>query len=413
MSEPATPRDPDASQGLSAKTAAAGISKNTALRFVILLGVIGLFADTTYEGARSVTGPFLGTLGASGTIVGIVAGFGELVGYGLRIVSGYLGDRSGRYWRIAYVGYFLQLPAVPLLALAGAWPVAAVFIIAERTGKAIRNPARDTMLSHAATELGQGWGFGIHEALDQAGAVVGPLLVAAALTISGGYRTGFAILAIPAVFALATLMRARSLYPNPRDLESDRGEIPPDTLPRAFWLYLAAGACIAAGYADFPLIAFRFQQHAVMSHNLIPLYYAVGMGAAAAGALLLGRLFDRFGLPVIVIAVGLAAAFAPLVFLGGALAALIGMALWGTGIGVQEATILAALAPLVAATKRGTAYGIFDTGFGLFWFLGSVVLGILYDRSIPALVVFSIAAQLLALPVLVATAAKPRRPAPP
>jgi MFS-type transporter involved in bile tolerance (Atg22 family) len=385
-----------------------GISRRGAMRFIVLFGVVSLFADAAYEGARSVTGPFLATLGASGTVVGIVAGLGELMGYGLRLFSGMATDRTRRYWRIAFFGYFLQLPAVPLIAVSGAWPVAAVFIIAERTGKAIRSPARDTMLSDAAHSIGQGWGFGIHEALDQTGAMIGPLLVAAAVAINGGYRAGFIILTIPAVLGLATLMRARATYPNPHDLQSNRGELPPSALPRTFWLFLAAGACIAAGYADFPLIAFRFQKHNVMSPGLIPLYYTAGMGAAGVGALGLGRIFDRLGVPVITVAVTAAAVFAPLVFFGGAWVALVGVILWGLGLGVQGATIRAAIAPLVSPDKKGTAFGIFDTGFGLSWFAGSVVLGILYDVSIPALVGFSMVAQLAGVTVLVIVKLKQR-----
>jgi MFS family permease len=386
---------------------AAGDEKKTlrraALIFVVLFGVISLFADMTYEGARSISGPFLATLGASGTIVGIVAGFGELMGYGLRLVSGRLSDRTGRYWPIALFGYFLQLPAVPLVAIAGSWPVAAVFLVAERTGKAIRNPARDTMISHASEQVGQGWGFGLHEAFDSTGAMLGPLLVALAVTVSGGYRAGFVILAIPAALALLTLLRARAIYPDPRVLSSDRGELPPSSLPRAFWLYLAAGAFIAMGYADYPLIAFRFQRHGTIDSSLIPIYYAAAMGAAAAGALIVGRLFDLFGLRAIGFAIAAAALFAPLVFYGNAVLAFIGVLLWGLGLSVQDATIRAAIAPLVSRDKRGTAYGLFDTSFGVFWFIGSVLLGILYDTFLPALVGFSIAAQLLALPLLVAT----------
>ena len=149
----------------------ADVGRTTAIRFVVLLGVVSLFADMTYEGARSVTGPFLAVLGASGTAVGLIAGLGELIGYSLRLASGYLADRTGRYWAITLVGYGLNLIAVPLLALAGRWEIAAALMICERVGKAIRTPARDAMLSHATHQVGHGWGFGLHEAMDQAGAV--------------------------------------------------------------------------------------------------------------------------------------------------------------------------------------------------------------------------------------------------
>jgi len=193
------------------------IAKSSALRFVILIGVVSLFADMTYEGARSITGPYLALLGASGTIVGVVAGFGELIGYGLRLVSGYVSDRTGRYWSITFFGYLMNMLAVPLLALAGSWQLAAILIIAERAGKAIRNPPRDAMLSHATKEMGRGWGFGLHEALDQIGAVLGPLIVTAVLYFKGSYRTGFAVLLIPALLALSVLLVTRLFYPRPRD----------------------------------------------------------------------------------------------------------------------------------------------------------------------------------------------------
>ena len=177
------------------------LNKSAAWKFIILVGVVSLFSDMTYEGARSITGPFLGSLNASATVVGIVAGLGEFIGYALRLVSGYLTDRLGKYWAITFVGYALNLFVVPLLALAGSWELAAVLILMERMGKAIRTPARDAMLSHATTEVGRGWGFGFHEAMDQIGAMLGPLIVAAVLYFNGGYRAGFAYLLIPAILA--------------------------------------------------------------------------------------------------------------------------------------------------------------------------------------------------------------------
>ena len=179
-----------------------------ALRFVVLVGVVNLFADMTYEGARSVTGPFLHSLGATALVVGLVAGFGELIGYALRLVSGYVADRTARYWAVTLAGHAINMLAVPLLALAHRWEMAAALMIAERVGKAIRTPARDAMLSHATKEAGHGWGFGLHEAMDQAGAMIGPLVVAAALAAGWGYRTGFGLLLVPALLALGVLIAA-------------------------------------------------------------------------------------------------------------------------------------------------------------------------------------------------------------
>ncbi|NCO68202.1 MAG: MFS transporter [Nitrospirae bacterium] len=342
--------------------------------FIVLLGVVSLFADMTHEGARSIYGPFLALLGASATIVGIVAGLGELVGYALRIVSGYITDKTGKYWTITIIGYVINMLAVPLLALAGRWEVAAFLIIAERMGKAIRNPVRDAML--------------------------GPLIVAAVLYFKGTYQTGFAFLLIPALLTIGVLLFSRFLYPHPRDLEATTPELETKGLTRVYWIYLAAMALIAAGYADFPIIAYHFQKTSVVPGNWVPIFYSVAMGSAAIAALIFGRLFDRKGIPVVIIAVLLSSVFAPLVFLGGFYLSLAGMALWGVGMGAHESVMRAAVAGMAPRDRRASAYGIFNTGYGVFWFLGSALIGVLYDFSIPFLIIFSMAAQLASVPLL-------------
>ena len=386
--------------GTEKSAAGSGVSASAALRFVVFLGVVSLFADMTYEGARSITGPFLAVLGASATVVGIVAGFGELVGYGLRLVSGYVADRTQRYWAITLCGYAMNMLAVPLLALAGRWEVAALLIVAERTGKAMRNPPRDAMLSHATTQIGRGWGFGLHEALDQIGAVLGPLVVAGVLAMKGDYRTAFSTLLISAMLALGVLIAARISYPKPREFETVAPDVKETRFPRVYWIYLVAVALVAAGYADFPLIAYHFQKASILSADWIPLSYAVAMGVDALAALLFGRLFDRIGLSILVVVSLISALFAPLVFFGGFTLALLGMACWGVGMGAQESIMRAAIAGFVPANRRGSAYGIFNAGYGLFWFLGSALIGVLYDTSITWVVAFSVAMQLASIPVL-------------
>jgi MFS family permease len=373
-----------------------------AWRFIILLGVISLFSDITYEGARSISGPFLGQLKASALVVGVVAGLGEFLGYTLRLASGYLTDRLGRYWPIVFTGYAVNLLAVPLLALAGSWEIAAVLLVAERMGKAVRTPARDAMLSHAAAAVGRGWGFGFHEAMDQVGAVTGPLIVAAVLYYRGGYREGFAVLLLPAVLALVVIAMAARLYPHPRRLEVNAPALEPSGFNRPYWLYVVAVGFLGAGYADFPLIAYHFGKTAVLPSDWIPLFYAVAMGVDAVAALVLGRLFDRLGMPVIIGTAVLSAFFAPLVFWGGFRLALLGMVFWGIGMGSLESIIKAALAELVPRARRATGFGLFHAGFGVFWLLGSVLMGWLYGFSLGALVAFSVTAQLLAVPFFLA-----------
>ena len=375
------------------------LSRQTALKFIILLGVVSLFADATYEGARSIAGPYLAVLGASAAMVGIVSGFGELVGYGLRSLFGYISDRTGKYWTMTVWGYALNLLAVPLLALAGRWEIAAFLMIAERMGKAVRTPARDTMLSHATVQTGRGWGFGLHEAMDQIGAMLGPAVVALVLYLRGGYRNAFGLLLIPALLALGVLAAARFLYPRPRDFEVDLGKQRIQGLPRTFWIYLAAVALLAASFADFPLIAFHFQRVAVVSGEWIPVFYAIAMGVDALAALVFGRLFDRKGISIMAMAALISSLFAPLVFWGGFYFALLGMVLWGVGMGAQESIMRAAVAEMVPPHRRGTAYGLFNTGFGVFWFLGSALMGILYSLSLPSMIAFSVAAQLISVPL--------------
>ncbi|MDD3012448.1 MAG: MFS transporter [Candidatus Gastranaerophilales bacterium] len=376
------------------------ISKQSAIKFVVLLGLVSLFADMTYEAARSITGPYLAVLGGNAAVVGFVAGFGELIGYTLRLFSGYLSDKTKQYWGLTIFGYIINLMAVPLLALAGHWWVASCLIITERIGKALRVPPRDAMLSHATHEMGRGWGFGIHEAMDQIGALLGPIIVILVLFFKGGYKESFAILLIPALLAISILVIAKLLYPNPHDLEPKTIELKTKGFSKIFWLYVTAIGLIAAGYADFPLIAFHFKKISVVPDIWIPIFYAVAMGVDAIAALILGRLFDKIGIIAMVLAAFIASLFAPFVFLGGFYLALVGMIIWGIGMGAQESIMRATVAGLVSANKRATAYGVFSTGYGICWFLGSALMGILYDISLPALIIFSVSVQLLSIPIL-------------
>jgi predicted MFS family arabinose efflux permease len=332
-------------------------------------------------------------------VIGIVTGLGELLGYGLRLVSGRLSDQTQQFWPITIFGYIIQMAAVPLLALAGNWPVAALLIILERVGKATRNPPRDVMLSHAAREMGYGWAFGVHEALDQCGALAGPLVVAAVLAMRGQYRLAFAVLLVPAMITLCILAIARFLYPRPQDLESHPPDIRARGLPRIFWIYLAGAVLVAAGFADFPLIAYHFQQTSVVPTAWVPVFYAIAMGVSGVGSLLFGRLFDRFGIIVLVPLTLLSALFAPLAFLGQFWIALVGSALWGLGMGVHESIIPAAVALMVPQQRRASAYGLFTAGYGIFWFLGSTILGLLYGVSLPVLIIFSVIVELAAIPL--------------
>lgn len=373
--------------------------KKLALRFVLTIGVVQLFADMTYEGARGIIGPFLGSLGASATVVGFTAGFGELIGYAFRSVTGYFADRTHKYWAFIFAGYFVNMLAVPALALAGSWPAAAALVIAERTGRAIRKPSTDAMLSHAGSRIGHGWAFGLNEFLDQTGATIGPLLMAAILYFHGGYHKAFAFLLAPALLCLGAVAFARIRYPRPHELETRAPtKLQTKGFPKAYWLYAVAGALIAAGFADFSLIAFHFQKNGSVAQSLVPVFYAVAMVTSALAAIVFGKMLDHFGRPVVLLAFFLGAGFAPCVFLGGFGFALTGMILWGIGMGAQDSLLKALLSGVIPADKRSTAFGVFDTIFGVAWFAGSAGMGWLYDQSITGLIVFSVLLQLAALP---------------
>lgn len=388
---------------LPALTRARGAARNAspALKFVLMVGAMSFFADFTYEGSRSITGPYLGLLGASAFTISVVSGAGEFIGYNIRLFSGRGSDRTGMYWPIAIGGYVLQMAVVPLLALAGSWQWAAVLIIAERIGKGIRNPPRDAMLSHAAKDIGYGWAFGVHEALDQFGALFGPLLVA--LVLAAGhhdYKMAFAVLAVPAAIMLSLLAVARVLYPRPQDLAPAPAQVSTAGLPRVFWIYVAGAALAAAGFADFPLIAFHFQRAGTVSPDLTPVFYAVAMAVSGTGSLVLGKVFDQAGIGVLIPLTVVTAAYAPLAFLGGFWAILAGSALWGLGMGVQESLIPAAVAPMVAPDRRASAYGLFTGIYGTAWVAGSIVIGVLVTVSLNGLVAFCMACELAAIPLI-------------
>jgi MFS family permease len=357
-----------------------------------------------------MVGQYMGMLGAGALAISMVSGFGTLLGYGLRLLSGPGADRTGKYWPITIAGYVLQMSVVPLLALAGSWEVAAVLIVAERVGKAIRNPPRDAMLSHAAEEIGYGWAFGLHEALDQFGATFGPLFVALMLLVfHHDYKVAFALLAVPAVIELSLLAVARLSYPNPSELSAGKAKLTTtDRMPRAFWVYLGAAALVGAGFADFPLIAYHFERSRIVSTELVPVFYAVAMAVGGAGSLVFGRLFDRFGMKLLVPLTLLSAVYAPLVFLGGFWAGLAGVVLWGVGTGVQESIIPAAVARMVSRDRRASAFGIFTGGYGVAWFAGSTVIGVLFGVSLPVVVVFAMVSEVAALPFFVAAARRVR-----
>ncbi len=372
----------------------------SAMRFVVAFGVVSLLADFVYEGARSIVGPFLATFGASAGLVGFITGAGEAVALVSRLWTGKLSDRTGRHWALSILGYVITVVSVPLLATAWAlWP-AAVLVVAERFGKAVRTPARDTMLAQASSDVGRGRAFALHEALDQSGALLGPLVVAAAVALSG-FRLGFAVLAVPGLATLWALAWLRRAVPVPADYERaaapDRSHDGGGPLPARFWWYAGFTALNMTGYATFAVLAYHLHARHVVSDAEIPVIYALAMGMAALAALGSGWLYDRIGLRGLVIIPLLTAAVPFLSFSTTPALVWIGAALWGAAVGVHESTMRAAVADLVPAARRGAGYGTFTAVYGLAWLAGSTAIGVLYTHSTASATTFVVVVQLAAL----------------
>ncbi|GGQ25650.1 major facilitator superfamily protein [Actinomadura coerulea] len=381
----------------------------------MVFGVVSLLADAVYEGARSITGPFLGSLGAGAVLVGVVTGAGEAAGLVLRLVSGPAAERSGRYWGWTIAGYGLTVVAVPALALPVGLAGACALVVAERVGKATRSPAKDTLLSHAGSPVGRGTAFAVHEALDQTGAFAGPLLVAAAVAWHG-YGLGFGILALPGAAVLIVLVWLARRVPDPRVYEDTAARIPAEIpatgsaavrrfkplagLGRVFWRYAVFSAVTMAGFATFGLIGFHLVEAGLMRPQAVPLVYAGAMAVDAVAALATGRLFDRWGLRVLVALPVLAGTGTALAFAGSLGPVLAGAALWGAAMGVQESTMRAAVADLVPAARRPTAYGAFAAVYGTAWLIGGAGLGALYGHAHAALVPVVVSVQAIALAAL-------------
>lgn len=378
-------------------SAIAGVTtpeRKAAIRFIVCLGAVSLFADMTYEGAYSIMGGYLKDLGATAAEVGIIAGFGEMVAASLRYFSGRLADRTRAYWAIAISGYALNLLVVPALAFVGTWQAAAILIIAERTGKALRGPARDVLLSDATGKVGHGWGFGLHAAMDQTGAVAGPVLMAITVARLHNFAPAFLRLAAPAALAFVAIIAARYVYPQNRGTPPTKKDT--TVLPKVYWIYVAAAGVLALGFLDFPLLSFHFENTTLVKKEYIPLLYALAMGVNGLTALIFGRLFDKYGIVVLAWGILISMFSLPLGFLGGATAATVAVCCWALGLGVQDASLRSGIAQLVSMNKRGNAFGTFNAVYGLMWFAGSATMGLLYDHWIGSLVIFGMVAQITA-----------------
>lgn len=391
-----------------------------AMIFIILFGIVSLFSDMTHEGASSIRGSYLSLLGATAGTIGFISGLGELIGYSMRYVFGRITDKTKKYWPMTIVGYLLDIIAVPALALVGetGWVMAAMLLVIQRMGKAIKKPAKDTIMSFAATQEGAGKSFGIQEMLDQIGAFLGPVLLYVVMlfktegTTFQIYSTCFAFLAIPGAITIILLLVTKHKFPNPEHFEPEPKEYIPFKMKKEFILYISGISLFAFGFIDYSLIIMHIaktftglssglaETSSIINSGTIPLLYAGAMLIDAVAALYFGYMYDRKGVKALVISTLISAPFAFFVFYSNSIPmVLFGIALWGIGMGAQESILKAAVSTMVPKTSRATGYGIFEFAFGVFWFLGSWLLGVLYDFSITTMIVVSVGAQLAAIPL--------------
>lgn len=388
---------------------------SNSLIFIILFGIVSLFSDMTHEGASSLRGVYLSLIGASAGTIGFISGLGELVGYSLRYFFGKLTDKTHKYWQMTIFGYILDILAVPALALVGedGWIYACGLLVIQRMGKAIKKPAKDTIMSFAASQEGAGKSFAIQEMLDQIGAFLGPFFLYVVMLFKTDgttfeiYSRCFAYLAIPGAITLILLLYTKKRFPNPEHFEPEPKEYIPFKMKDSFIFYIIGISLFSFGFIDYSLIIMHVSKNlnvltngvGLINMETIPLIYAGAMLVDAISALIFGIMYDRNGIKALVISTIISAPFSLFVFgFNNIYAVLLGITLWGVGMGAQESILKAAVTSVVPKSSRATGYGIFEMSFGVFWFLGSWLLGVLYDINISSLIIVSMMTQLLSIP---------------
>jgi len=395
----------------------------TPWRTIVGFGVVSLAGDMVYEGMRSVAGPFLGSLGASALIVGVITGAGEALALVLRLFSGPLADRSGRYWSLTILGYAMTAVCVPLLAVTPfvgslGLALAATLILLERAGKAIRSPSKSALLARVAVSVGRGRGFAVQKALDQVGAFAGPLLVAGVIAVTGMQWPAFAVLAIPGaacMLLLFTLKRHSSgdLSDNRVVTEPVRARgasasasspagtvVEPRTLSAPFYAFATSCALSTMGLMTFGVISFHLVDAGLVGTAVVPLIYAAAMGAEAVAALVTGFAYDRWGAAVLY-ALPAAVVAVPALALADALSVVVaGILLWGAVTGVQDSTVKALVADLVPQQRLATAYGVFAAFQGVAALVGGTLAGGLYNEHRTLLIALVALAQVVSAVLL-------------
>jgi MFS family permease len=349
-----------------------------------------MMGDVVYEGSRGIVPSYLEFLGATALIVGLVGGLGDFLGYALRLVSGFLADTTRAYWIFIFLGYGL-IVSIPLLGLRLGLEIAVILVLLERLGKALRSPARDTVLSIIGKDLGAGKAFGIHELLDQIGAIGGPLLVIVLMLYSNNnYNYAFSFLFLPFVALLAVLaytykrIGSKAIVFETRKIEGKK-----EKLAKSFYTYTFAVLLNSAGLITYTLILYKASTILQPTQQwIVPLIYLLIQGVDAPMALIAGYAYDKFGIGVLVMPF-LLSLFPPLLTMVSAelLTLIVAAIVFGLVLGTQESIYRAAVSELTPISSRGTAYGIFNTAYGVGFLISGAVYGLLMELKPPFILV--------------------------
>ena len=373
----------------------------------IFLSLVSLFADMTYEGGRSIFGPYAKILGASALLASFAMA-GEFLSHISRFLSGIIATRlksSKVYWGLTIFGYTINLIAIPLLAFAGNWLTAIFLIFLERIGKGLRAPVRDVILAEVTEKVGRGKAFGLHEALDQIGAVIGPLIVSLSLLLTNSnYSITFLILAIPALLAVFFLFNAYIEYPNVKAANvSERKKYGDKGNTTLFWLYSISISLVAIGFISWINISYILKDSKVFPDYSIATFYLIAMLTDGLLAFPIGLMYDKFGLKSLLLAPITSIMIIPFLFSQNIASIIVVSVLWGAVMAIYESNARAAIADILPENKRAFGYGTFGLAFGLAWMIGSMIIGYLYEKSPSMIIFFVLIAELAALLLLLYT----------
>lgn len=369
---------------------------------ILLLGIVSLLGDVVYEGSRGLVPDYLAFLGASAFIIVFVGRLGEFLGYALRLVSGVLADTTRAYWTFIFLGYGL-IVAIPLLGFTNLWWIALILVLCERVGKAVRAPARDAVLSIVSKGIGAGKAFGIHELLDQIGAILGPFVVAALMFYSGNnYSQTFSLLLAPFILLMAFLaFTYRKIGPS-RPAETEKTQEKGDRLGKAFYVYTSAVVLNTVGLIPYELILLKASMILQPANKqwIVPLIYMLIQGVDAPTALFAGYSYDKYKIKVLTLPFILSVFPTLFALVNADLASLtVAAVFFGLVLGMQESIYRAAVSEFAPIASRGTAYGVFNTAYGVGMLASGFVYGLIAAINPPytVIVLYVAAAQAAAV----------------